>query len=295
VDLVEDAGEALARRDIDAVVIATPPGTHYPLALAALENGKHVLVEKPLARESSQCERLMEEAKARNLTLMVDHIFVYTPAVNRIRELVLRPDFGEVLYYDSVRANLGLFQSDVSVLWDLAVHDLSIMDYIIPVKPVAVSATGINHFQDVANIAYMTVFFDSPVVAHIGANWLAPVKVRQVLIGGSRHMIVYNDVEPSEKVKVYDKGVDVNSQPGPEGLRKMLVSYRTGDMWSPFLDHREALQSVVEHFMSWVVGGQPPLTGGEAGLRVVRVLEAAEKSLQTNGRPVEINGKGAGA
>ena len=289
IDVVTEAAQVLARGDIDAVAIATPPATHYPLALEALRQGKHVLVEKPLAETSGQCARLMEEAERRNLTLMVDHIFVYTPAVAKIHELMRQPEFGDVLYYDSVRANLGLFQSDVNVLWDLAVHDLSIINHVLPATPIAVSATGIRHFEGVENTAYLTVFFDNPVIAHLSVNWLAPVKIRQVMIGGRKRMIVYDEVEPSEKVKVYDKGVEVGRQTNPENTRKILVSYRTGDVWAPHLEHVEALRNVFGHFHDCVAGGQRPLTGGEAGLGVVRILEAAEQSMRHRGQPVDLS------
>jgi predicted dehydrogenase len=286
-ELSTDPHAILRRPDIDAVALAVPPSLHFPLALEALRNGKHVLVEKPLAESSDHCIQLIDEAAARRLTLMVDHVFAYTPAVAKILELTRQPGFGDILYYDSVRANLGLFQSDVSVLWDLAVHDLSILDRIVPARPVAVSATGINHFQGVENIAYLTLFFDSPLIAHIGVNWLAPVKIRQVLVCGSQRMIVYDDVEPSEKIKVYDKGVNVDEPPTPDNARRIRVNYRTGDMWAPHLDATETLRSVCSHFASCISSGQAPLTGGEAGLRVVRILEAAEASLRQRGVPVQ--------
>jgi predicted dehydrogenase len=289
VDVVTDPAQVLARGDIDAVAIATPPSTHYPLALEALQQGKHVLVEKPLAETSGHCARLIDEAERRKLTLMVDHIFVYTQAVRKIHELVAQPEFGDILYYDSVRANLGLFQSDVNVLWDLAVHDLSIINHVLPANPVAVSATGMRHFEGVENTAYLTVFFDRPVIAHVGVNWLAPVKIRQVMVCGRKRMIVYDEVEPSEKVKVYDRGVEVDRRANPESARKILISYRTGDVWAPHLEHIEALKTLFGHFAECVANGQRPLSGGEAGLRVVKVLEAAEQSLRHRGQPVEIS------
>lgn len=289
VEVAADPLTVLKRGDIDAVAIATPPATHYPLALEALRQGKHVLVEKPLAETSGQCARLIEEAARRNLTLMVDHIFVYTPAVAKIHELLGQPEFGDILYYDSVRANLGLFQQDVNVLWDLAVHDLSIINHVIQAAPAAVSATGIRHFDGVENTAYLTVFFDSPVIAHLSVNWLAPVKIRQVMICGRKRMIVYDEVEPSEKVKVYDKGVEVGSRTNPESARKILISYRTGDVWSPHLEHTEALRNVFSHFHDCIAHGRRPLTGGEAGLGVVQILEAAEESLRHRGQPVEVS------
>lgn len=289
IDVVTEAAQVLARGDIDAVAIATPPSTHYRLAMEALRQGKHVIVEKPLAETSGQCARLIDEAARRKLTLLVDHIFLYTQAVRKIHELVSQPEFGDILYYDSVRANLGLFQPDVNVLWDLAIHDLSIINQLVPATPAAVSATGMRHFEGVENTAYLTVFFDRPVIAHVGVNWLAPVKIRQVMVCGRRRMIVYDEVEPSEKVKVYDKGVDVDRQASAESARNILISYRTGDVWAPHLEHIEALKTMFGHFAECVGSGQRPLSGGEAGLRVVQVLEAAEQSLRHRGWPVEVS------
>jgi predicted dehydrogenase len=219
---------------------------------------------------------------------MVDHTFVYTGAVRKIREVVEAGDLGDIYYYDSVRVNLGLFQHDVSVIWDLAVHDLSILDYVLPARPRAVSATGVSHVSgEPENIAYLTLFFDEGLIAHVHVNWLAPVKVRRTLIGGSRKMIVYDDIEPSEKVKIYDRGISVSDQT-TEGVYNMLVSYRTGDMWAPKLDLTEALRLEVSHFLDCVARGERPLTDGEAGLRVVRIMEAATRSMREQGRPVEL-------
>jgi predicted dehydrogenase len=271
---------------VDAVVIATPVSTHFALALEALEAGKHVLVEKPITARSDHARRLIDEAERRNLVLMVDHTFVYTGAVQKIRELVATDVLGDIYYYDSTRVNLGLFQHDVNVLWDLAVHDLSIMDYILPSKPVAVSATGISHFKgEPENIAYLTLFFETPLISHIHANWLAPVKLRRTLIGGSRRMVVYDDLEPSEKVKVYDKGVGLS---GSEGVYQMLISYRTGDMWAPNLDMTEGLRTEARHFIRCIEHGQRPMTDGHAGLQVVNLLEAAQRSMAERGRPVDL-------
>src|SRR5688572_28241719 len=225
---------------VDAVVIATPVQYHFELAMASLRAGKHVLVEKPIASSSSQASALIDEAARRRLTLMVDHTFVYTGAVRKMRELTEQGELGEIYYYDSVRINLGLFQPDVNVLWDLAVHDLSIMDYVLQAQPVAVSATGLAHVAGrPENIAYMTMFFDGRLIAHVHVNWLAPVKMRRTLLGGTRRMIVFDDLEASEKVKVYDRGISVN--PSPENIYQMLVGYRSGDMWAPQLAVAEAL------------------------------------------------------
>ncbi|HEX8097012.1 MAG TPA: Gfo/Idh/MocA family oxidoreductase [Pyrinomonadaceae bacterium] len=283
-----DYEELLADRGVDAVVLATPVSTHFRLAMRALERGKHVLVEKPLASTSEQALRLIEEAARRKLVLMVDHTFVYTGAVRAIREIVASKALGDVYYYDSVRVNLGLFQHDMNVIWDLAVHDLAIMDYVLPDMPAAVSATGISNITgQPENVAYITLFFPSQQIAHIHVNWLAPVKVRRTLIGGSEKMIVYDDLEPSEKVKVYDKGVTVSQR--PEAVYEMLVSYRAGDMWAPRLDQTEALRTEAAHFVACVAEGERPETDGEAGLRIVRILEAAEQSLRERGRLVELS------
>jgi len=272
---------------VDAVAIATPVSTHYDLALAALGAGKHVLVEKPLTASSDQAKHLIEEALRRNLVLMVDHTFVYTGAVRKIRELITKGELGDIYYYDSVRINLGLFQHDVNVIWDLAVHDLAIMDYVLPFQPKAVSATGMSHISgSPENIAYMTLFFDGNLLGHIHVNWLAPVKLRSTLIGGSRKMILYDDLEPSEKIKVYDKGVMVDTN--GESIYQMLIGYRTGDMWAPRLDHTEALRTEVSHFVECIEGARRPLTDGEAGLRVVRILESATESMKAQGRLVRI-------
>jgi len=252
-----------------------------------LRAGKHVLVEKPLAAKSDQARKLVDEANARNLVLLVDHTFVYTPAVRKIRELITLGELGQIYYYDAVRVNLGLFQHDVNVIWDLAIHDLSIMDYVLPEKPTAISATGISHVPgQPENVAYITLFFPSAQIAHVHVNWLTPVKVRHTLIGGSEKMILYDDLEPSEKLKVYDKGINVT--PGPEDVYKMLVSYRLGDMWAPQLDHTEALQTEARHFIDCIETNKQPETDGTAGLRMVNMIEAAETSLRDRGRLVEI-------
>jgi len=286
---VRDYHELMRDPAIDAIAIATPVSTHYGLALEALQAGKHVLVEKPLTMTSQQASHLISEAAKRKLTLMVDHTFVYTGAVHKIRELVAQAALGDIYYYDSVRINLGLFQSDVNVLWDLAAHDLSIMDYVLPSRPVAVSATGSGHVPGKPeNIAYMTVFFADSLIAHIHVNWLAPVKIRRTLIGGSLKMIVYDDLEPSEKVKVYDRGITLNGHTDAEQIHQMLVSYRLGDMWSPQLDITEALRQEIIHFADCVQTGQAPISDGRAGRRVVRILEAATQSLAARGQLVTL-------
>jgi predicted dehydrogenase len=287
VKTVTDYREILRNPRIDAVAISTPVTSHFPLAMEALDAGKHVLVEKPMTATSEEALRLIEKADRRNLVLMVDHTFVYTGAVRKIRELIDKGSLGEIYYYDSTRVNLGLFQHDVDVIWDLAVHDLSIMEFILPDTPAAVSATGIGHIKGAAeNIAYVTVFYESSLIAHLNVNWLSPVKVRRTLIGGSRQMIAYDDLENSEKVKVYDKGVTVKN--GPESVYKLLVGYRSGDIYSPQLDVTEALRLEAGHFAECIEGGKTPITDGFAGLRVVSVLEAATKSMKERGRSVPL-------
>lgn len=272
---------------IDAVAIATPVHTHYELALAALKAGKHVFVEKPLAETSEQVLHLIEEADRRKLTLMVDHTFLYTPAVQKIRQLVDEGALGDIYYYNGIRASLGLFQSDVNVIWDLAVHDISIIQYIFSQRPVAVSATGTCHVAGTPeNMAHLALFFQNNCVAHISVNWLSPVKIRQTLVGGSRKMIVYDDLEPTEKIKVYDKGITVNGS--AEKARQLRIGYRAGDMWAPHLAAKEALQTEAEHFIDCLRNGRTPVSSGTSGLRVIEILEAASRSMATQGKPVRL-------
>jgi predicted dehydrogenase len=279
--------ELLDDPEIDAIAVATPVSSHFDLAMAALAANKHVLVEKPLAANSEQGMRLIDEAARRRRVLMVDHTFVYTAAVRKIRELIASNALGDIYYYDAVRVNLGLFQHDVNVIWDLAVHDLAIMDYVLPSRALAVSATGISHIPgQPENVAYITLFFANPQIAHVHVNWLTPVKVRHTLIGGSEKMILYDDLEPSEKVKIYDKGVTLSQK--PEAVYEMLVSYRSGDMWAPRLDATEALQTEALHFIDCIENNTRPETDGESGLRLVRIVEAAERSLRARGQLVEI-------
>jgi predicted dehydrogenase len=273
---------------IDVVVVAAPPSTHFELARQALEANKHVLVEKPFTSTSDEAERLIELAARRRRVLMVDHTFVYSGAVQKIKDLVDGGELGRPYYWDSVRVNLGIFQRDVSVLADLAAHDLSIIDYILDARPVAVAATGIaNVAGQSINTAYLTCFFDQDLLAHFHVNWLAPVKVRRTLIGGERRMIVYDDLEPSDKIKVYDSGIDLPV--GDNGRFDMLVSYRAGDMWAPRLSPSEALAVEASHLIECVKSGHQPITDGHAGHRVVRILEAATRSLADRGRPIELN------
>ena len=286
--MVADAADLIARDDLDAVVIATPLHTHYALAAAAIERGRHVLIEKPLAASKKEAESLADLADKHGVRLMVDHTFVYTGAVRTIRGLVDSGQLGDLLYLDSVRVNLGLFQQDTNVIWDLAAHDLSIMDYLVDARPVAVSADGtaLAGF-DRENVAYVTVHFDTGFLAHFHVNWLAPVKIRQMLFGGRQRMLVYDDMDPSEKVRVYDKGVNLDVV-DDQTRRQILVSYRTGDMHAPKLDRREALSLVTREFADAIAERRTPLTGAAAGIRVVSLLEAAERSLRSQGSRIRM-------
>jgi predicted dehydrogenase len=251
----------------------------------ALENGKHVFVEKPFTSTSQQAEQLIELAAKKNLQIMVDHTFLFSGAVRKIRELVDKGTLGSLYYFDSTRVNLGLFQHDVSVVWDLAPHDLSIMDYVLGAQPEAVVATGSKHLNGLVDMAFITVYFPGSLIAHINVNWLSPVKVRTTLIGGKDKMLVWNDLEPDEKIKVYDKGVDITSG---AALHEVLVSYRTGDVWAPKVDQTEALKLELGYFADCIQKNQSPSNNGDAGLRVVRLLEAAELSLKNKGSIVTL-------
>ena len=275
-----DASEVILSTEIDAVAVVTPVWTHYELTKAALQNGKHVFVEKPFTSNTAQAEELIDLARRKNLTIMVDHTFLFTAAVGKISQLVDEGTLGKLYYYDSTRVNLGLFQHDINVLWDLAPHDLSIMDYLIKASPEAVVATGQTHLNGHEDVAYMTLYFPEKVIAHINVNWLSPVKVRTTLIGGEKRMVVWNDLEADEKVKVYDRGVDVTNR---EGVYELLVNYRSGDMWSPQLEQVEALRKELSYFVECISSGQKPLNDGCAGLRVVKMLEAATESLSKRG------------
>ncbi|AVM76376.1 Gfo/Idh/MocA family protein [Magnetospirillum gryphiswaldense] len=281
--------ELLADGGVDAVVVATPVRSHADFALAALRSGRHVLVEKPMAETVAQAELMVEIAAAKGLTLMVDHTFVYTGAVARIAAMVQAGELGRLLYYDSVRINLGLFQSDVDVLWDLAVHDLSILDHLTGAMPVEVSCITHSHFPDTpANMAYLTLFYGDGLIAHTHVNWLSPVKIRQTVLGGERRMVVYDDIEPDEKLKIYDRGVSFSGAADLSAARR--VDYRSGDVIIPALERGEALAGVVGAFRDAVTIGRPLSTDGRAGLRVVRILEAAGRSAKERGRAVPVRG-----
>lgn len=287
-----DCQQLFSDPQLDAVVIATPVSTHFNFARAALEAGKHVLVEKPFTANVAEAEELIELAERNGLTLMVDHTFIYTGAVQKIKEIVKSGELGELLYFDSVRINLGLFQRDINVVWDLAPHDLAIMDFIIDRQPLAVTATGSCHVErGIENIAYVMLRFPEEFIAHFHFNWLSPVKIRRALIAGSRKMVVYDDIEPTEKIRVYDKGVMVTRSEeaaDKEAAYQTLVSYRTGDVWVPKLDSTEALHYVCREFLSAISEKRRPLTDGQSGLRVVRLLEAAQRSISQSGRPIEL-------
>src|SRR5713101_578991 len=280
-----DSSELLSSPEIDAIAVITPVWTHYELAKAALENGKHVFVEKPFTCNSRQAETLIELAERKHLKIMVDHTFLFTGAVRKIRQLVDEGTLGGLYYYDSTRVNLGLFQHDINVVWDLAPHDLSIMDYLIQADPEAVVATGEKHLDGLVDVAFLTIYFPGNVIAHINVNWLSPVKVRTTLIGGEKKMLVWNDLEADEKIKVYDKGVQIGSG---EGIRDLLVSYRSGDMWAPQIEQGEALSVELGYFADCILNGTVPFNDGHAGLRVVRMLEAAECSIRKRGELVRL-------
>lgn len=275
--------EEVLASNCDAVAIATPMSAHHPMGIQALRAGKHVLVEKPMALSVRECEEMIQCANDNHRALMVDHTFLYTGAVRKMKEIVERGDIGDIYYFDSVRVNLGLFQHDANVIWDLAPHDISIMDYMLGRSPKSVSAVAVNHYNHVEDVAYLSVDFGDKMMGHVHVNWLAPVKIRRILIGGSKKMIVYNDMEPSEKVKVYDTGVKIV---GREGIYKTLVEYRTGDMFSPKLDQTEALTLVVKDFLDAIEFSSIPVSNGQTGLRIVQMLEAAEQSMRQGGTKV---------
>jgi predicted dehydrogenase len=281
-----DINQALRSPNVDAVAIVTPVATHYEFARKALEEGKHVLVEKPLTASVAEAESLLEISRKRKLTLMVDHTFIFTGAVRKMKEIVESGEVGNLYYFDSVRINLGLFQKDVNVLWDLAPHDIAILEHLVDERPASVCANGASHFGNgVEDVAYMTLYYQSGLIAHFHNNWIAPVKVRSTLVCGSKKMIVYDDMEISEKVKVYDRGVEVKT---PEEVRSALVSYRMGDMWAPKLETTEALKLMTGEFVDCVSTGRTPVTNGVNGLDVVKILEASEMSIKRRGKEVKL-------
>jgi len=283
VKVVGDAQEILNSAEIDVVAVVTPVWTHFELAKAALNHGKHVFVEKPFTASVAQAEELIELAARKRLQIMVDHTFLFTGAVRKIRQLVDEGTLGNLFYYDSMRVNLGLFQHDINVIWDLAPHDLSIMDHVIQKEPEAIVATGEKHLNNLVDIAFLTIYFPGNVVAHINVNWLSPVKVRTTLIGGEKKMVVWNDLEADEKIKIYDRGVEMTNR---QGVYDLLVSYRSGDMWAPKIEQVEALKAELGYFVNCIMKNENPHNDGKAGLRVVRMLEAAEESLNLKGEAV---------
>jgi predicted dehydrogenase len=284
-EVTTDLCRVLTSPQVDAVAVVTPVCTHFDLAKAALENGKHVFVEKPFTTTSEQARQLIELAEKKHLRIMVDHTFLFTGAVKKIRQLIEGNELGNLYYYDSTRVNLGLFQHDVNVIWDLAPHDLSIMNHLIKDKAEAIVATGETHLNSQADVAFITIYFEHNIIAHINVNWLSPVKVRTTLIGGEKRMVVWNDLAADEKVKVYDKGVQITNR---EGVYNLLVSYRSGDMWAPKVDQTEALKAVCEYFVACIQDNKQPFNDGQAGLEVVKMLEAADKSMRERGRIVQI-------
>jgi predicted dehydrogenase len=280
IKVCSETSELFSSTEIDAVAIVTPVWTHYELTKAALENGKHVFVEKPFTSNSAQGEELIELAARKNLKIMVDHTFLFTGAVRKIQQLLAEGALGQLYYYDSTRVNLGLFQHDINVIWDLAPHDLSIIDHLISETPEAIVATGQSHLNNFEDIAFLTLYFPNKVIAHLNVNWISPVKVRSTLIGGEKKMLLWNDLEADEKIKVYDKGVDITTR---QGLYNLLVNYRSGDMWSPQLEQIEALQHELGYFIECINDDKSPHNDGAAGLRIVKMLEAATESLNKRG------------
>jgi len=283
VEVLTDCREITTSPDVDVVAVVTPVSTHHRLSKMALENGKHVFVEKPFTATVAEAEELIELAEKNNLKIMVDHTFLFTGAVRKIKEIIDDGMLGKIYYYDSTRVNLGLFQHDVNVIWDLAPHDFSIMSYLIDEEPAAVVACGKSHVNEMEDIAYVTVHFNNSMIAHFNVNWLSPVKVRTTLLGGEKKMLVWNDVSADEKIKVYDKGVDVKNR---ESIYNLLVSYRSGDMWAPKVEQTEALKLETEYFIHCIVNDKTPMNDGHAGLKVVQLLNACGESLKSNGEVV---------
>jgi predicted dehydrogenase len=283
-NVTTDCHEILRSSEIDAVAIITPVATHYPLVKEALENGKHVFVEKPFTDSVAHAEELVELAEKKHLKIMVDHTFLFTGAVKKTKELIDKGALGKIYYYDSMRVNLGLFQTDVNVIWDLAPHDLSIMQYLIAEKPQAVVATGEHHVNGKEDVAYITVYLENNVIAHFNVNWLSPVKVRMTLIGGEKKMLVWNDLVADEKLRIYDKGVHkTNGKDGGSGIYEMLVSYRMGDVWAPRIENTEALKVETQYFIDCIEKDENPFNDAKAGLEIVRILQAANESLAKKG------------
>jgi predicted dehydrogenase len=282
-----DFDEALRNPGVNAVAIATPVHTHYELAKRAIRAGKHVLVEKPLTARVDHAEELVALAEKNGVVLMVDHVFIYSPPVMKMKELVAQGKLGKLFFIDSVRINLGIFQRDVNVVWDLAPHDLSIADFLVERPPVSLSAYGGTHAgADIEDVAYLNLDYGDGLIANFHVNWLSPVKVRQMIIGGSERSVIYNDMDVDEKIKVFDRGIDVGED--LDQRRKALISYRSGDIWSPNLATREPLARMAEHFVSCVKTGSQPISDGKAGLRIVKILDAAQRSIKSQTGRVNI-------
>jgi predicted dehydrogenase len=282
-EVTTNADDILNNPGIDAVAIVTPISHHYPLAKKALENGKHIFVEKPFTASVAEAEDLIELAERKKLKIMVDHTFLFTGAVRKIRELIDNGTLGKLYYYDSTRVNLGIFQHDSNVVWDLAPHDLSIIDYLIPDPPSAVVATGEKHVNGEEDMAFITMYFPGKVIAHLNINWLSPVKVRTTLIGGEKRMLVWNDLEADEKIRVYDKGIERSGGNAPYDVR---VIYRTGDLWVPRVEQVEALSLEARYFVDCIYKNEVPFNDGISGLRVVQMIEAINQSMAQRGEMV---------
>lgn len=280
--------DVLKDKKTEAVIIATPVRTHFMLAKQALEAGKHVLVEKPLTANIKDAQELVALSKEKKRILMVDHTFVYHPAVQKMKQLVIKKELGELFYFDSVRTNLGLFQNDTNVLWDLATHDLSIMDYLLGQDPKEIIAIGASHIRkDIENVVYVTVRYPGNLLGHIHVNWLAPVKLRMTLLSGYHKMIAYNDMEPIEKIKIYDRSIRYKQN--LENISWSKYRYRVGNIESPHIDDEEALRILCKHFINCILGKEKPLTSGEQGLRIVTMLEAAQESLRQHSQPIPLH------
>ena len=280
--------DLLRDKNLQVVAIATPVHTHYKLIKEAFDAGKHVLIEKPLASKVKEAKELVELADKKNLILFVDHTFIYTGAVKKIKEVIFSGGIGDICYFDSVRVNLGLFQSDINVIWDLAPHDISIMDYLITEKPKSVVATGASHTHSgIEDIAYVSVNFKNNLIAHFHLNWMSPVKIRRIILGGNKKMIVFDDLDPADKVKIYDKGITLEKT-NKKVVYQNIIQYRVGDMYAPNIDNTEALKIMVDHLADCLLNKKTPITDGESGLRVVRILEAAEKSMKKGGIKISL-------
>ena len=286
IEIYSDYDKMVSSPDLDIIAVVTPVSKHFELAKKALENGKHIFVEKPFTETVAESKTLIDLAEKNGLKIMVDHTFLFTGAVKKIKELIDSNELGDIYYYDSTRVNLGLFQTDVNVIWDLAPHDFSIIDYVIKNKPISITAHGVDHFgRGHENIAYITIYCEKQMIVHLNINWMSPVKIRATLIGGQKKMLVWNDLEADEKIKIYDKGVSVDTK---ESIYNLLVDYRSGDMWSPRIDRTEALKVETEYFLDCIKKNETPLNDGNAGLRVVKLLEATDESLRNEGKMVKI-------